>query len=163
MVAVLDKQEFDRAFGFAREALGVEGLGGLRVLRHAVLGGQFARALTPVDWADCDALLLDHGAMQNLSVEAVMRIAESAPVAIGLTPQEEREAITRFRACGVHHYALKPLRSRSLVERLRIALGAQAPSVFVRSTTGDSCEKPAWSVPPAAVAGARQPVQEQTS
>ncbi|MBI1251999.1 MAG: response regulator [Alphaproteobacteria bacterium] len=118
------------------------GLGGarIRILSHndmlaeavaaaiAAAGGQFARALTPVDWADCDALLLDHGATQNLSIEAVMRISESAPVAIGLTPQEEREAIARFRACGVHHYALKPLRSRALIERLRIALGAQAPS-----------------------------------
>ena len=38
-------------------------------------------------------------------------------------PQEERAAIARCRAAGIVHYTLKPVRRRSLVDRIKIALG----------------------------------------
>ena len=47
-----------------------------------------------------------------------------------LIAQEERGAIERCRAAGLMHYTLKPVRRRSLAERVRVALGetdAQAP------------------------------------
>jgi CheY-like chemotaxis protein len=42
---------------------------------------------------------------------------------IALIPQEERAAIARCRAAGIVHYTLKPVRRRSLVDRIKIALG----------------------------------------
>ncbi len=55
------------------------------------------------------------------------RLRQNARAVIALIAQEERAAIDRCRAAGIAHYSLKPLRRASLVERIRIALGA-APS-----------------------------------
>ncbi|OPZ67789.1 MAG: Signal transduction histidine-protein kinase BarA [Firmicutes bacterium ADurb.Bin467] len=95
-------------------------------------GAVIARALSPVDWADCDALLFDDAVAETLGPESIERIVETAPVTIGLAAQEAREAIPRFRAYGVEHYVLKPVRSASFIARVRIALGKDAASQAVR-------------------------------
>lgn len=47
-------------------------------------------------------------------------LTESAPVVV-LAPQEERTVLQTYRAQGVDHYLLKPLRRRSLAERILVA------------------------------------------
>jgi CheY-like chemotaxis protein len=47
---------------------------------------------------------------------------------IALVPQEERASIDLCRAAGVAHYTLKPVRRLSLVERINLALGVNAPA-----------------------------------
>lgn len=53
----------------------------------------------------------------------VAQLKRAARAVIALLPQEKRETIEACRAAGFTHYTLKPLRRRSLVERVRIALG----------------------------------------
>jgi signal transduction histidine kinase/CheY-like chemotaxis protein len=66
---------------------------------------------------DADVILLDHPA----GAQAPLRLPQSAPVIV-LAPQEERAAIAAYQARGVQHYLLKPLRVRSLVERVRAVI-----------------------------------------
>ncbi|MBI3440137.1 MAG: response regulator, partial [Proteobacteria bacterium] len=60
--------------------------------------------------------------------EAIDAMKRDARAVIALIAQENREAIPLARAAGIVHYTLKPLRRRSLVERIRVSLGeAVAP------------------------------------
>lgn len=52
----------------------------------------------------------------------IARIKASARVVIALAPQERRDVIDSCRAAGIAHYTLKPVRRRSLAERVRAAL-----------------------------------------
>ncbi|MDX2237594.1 MAG: response regulator [Hyphomonadaceae bacterium] len=100
-----------------------EAIGALAAAR----GGTVARAHPRMsDWADCDALLLDAAALRSLDADDVAFAVTEARCVVALIPQEDREAILRFRAMGVAHYALKPVRAQTFVERIRIALGYDA-------------------------------------
>ena len=57
------------------------------------------------------------------TAEEIAALRGAARAIIALAPQEDRSAIERCRAAGVHHYTLKPLRRRSLAERIKVALG----------------------------------------
>jgi CheY-like chemotaxis protein len=56
--------------------------------------------------------------------EQVDALKRSARAVIALAPQERRDAIAQCRAVGIEHYTLKPVRRRSLAERIGVALGA---------------------------------------
>ncbi|HRP09632.1 MAG TPA: ATP-binding protein [Terricaulis sp.] len=79
--------------------------------------------------------------------EEIAQLKRSARALIALLPQEQRETIEAARAAGFTHYTLKPLRRRSLVERVRLALGesAEAPAAPKRNA----------EMPPQALAGLR--------
>lgn len=64
-----------------------------------------------VDWRD---------ARDAAHVEDLKRRAR---VVIAVVPQEDRGAIERCRAMGIHHYALKPVRRGALAKRIQAALG----------------------------------------
>jgi signal transduction histidine kinase/CheY-like chemotaxis protein len=68
-----------------------------------------------------DVILYDR--RSDLPEEKLEELKRSARAVIALAPQEERGAIEQFRAAGVLHYALTPLRRRSLAERIKVALG----------------------------------------
>ena len=55
--------------------------------------------------------------------EEIQALQRSARAVIALIAQEDRGAIERCRAAGLMHYTLKPVRRRSLSERVRVALG----------------------------------------
>jgi signal transduction histidine kinase/DNA-binding response OmpR family regulator len=55
--------------------------------------------------------------------EEIQALQRSARAVIVLIAQEDRGAIERCRAAGLMHYTLKPVRRRSLAERVRVALG----------------------------------------
>ncbi|MFZ2031921.1 MAG: response regulator [Vitreimonas sp.] len=68
-----------------------------------------------------DVILLDwHEGADGETINAMKRGARAV---IALIAQENREAIPLARAAGIVHYTLKPLRRRSLVERIRVSLG----------------------------------------
>jgi signal transduction histidine kinase/CheY-like chemotaxis protein len=81
----------------------------------------------PVDIDDKpDVILYDWRA--GLSAEQIAAMKGVARAVIALTPQENRAAIAECREAGVVHYTLKPVRRRSLAERVKVALGeADAP------------------------------------
>jgi len=55
--------------------------------------------------------------------EEIGALKRSARAVIALVPQERRDAIDACRAAGLEHYTLKPVRRRSLAERIKVALG----------------------------------------
>ena len=55
--------------------------------------------------------------------EAIDAMRRSARVVIAMIAQEERRAIEQCREAGLLHYTLKPVRRRSLADRIRVALG----------------------------------------
>jgi len=68
-----------------------------------------------------DVILYDwRGAADGEEIDALKR---SARAVIALVPQEERAVIELCRAAGLEHYTLKPVRRRSLAERIKVALG----------------------------------------
>ncbi|PZO55310.1 MAG: hybrid sensor histidine kinase/response regulator [Alphaproteobacteria bacterium] len=69
-----------------------------------------------------DVILFDW--REGVSAEEIDTMKRYARAVIALVPQEERAAIERARTAGVEHYTLKPVRRRSLVDRIHIALGA---------------------------------------
>jgi signal transduction histidine kinase/DNA-binding response OmpR family regulator len=85
------------------------------------LGGEAKRARDLDDIASANVILLDHGAA--LGAEALARLTGTGTPIVALVPQEERDAITHYRAAGVAHYIVKPVRRVSLAERLRLAVG----------------------------------------
>lgn len=110
-----------------------DSLGSLAV---AVLAGNdvLAKALTlavqslggvPIRVARAEAtpagavLVVDHDVAQG---DARPFLALGRPLVL-MAPQEDRHAIAAYRAQGVAHYVLKPLRRRSLSARLRAAAG----------------------------------------
>jgi CheY-like chemotaxis protein len=68
-----------------------------------------------------DVVLVDW--RNGVDSEEIEALQQSARAVIALIPQEEREAIAQCRAAGVEHYTLKPVRRRSLAERIKVALG----------------------------------------
>jgi signal transduction histidine kinase/CheY-like chemotaxis protein len=68
-----------------------------------------------------DVVLFDW--REDVDGEEIDAIFRSARAAIALIAQEDRGAIERCRAAGLMHYTLKPVRRRSLAERVRVALG----------------------------------------
>ena len=61
--------------------------------------------------------------------EEIDALKRSARAVIVLAPQEERSVIELCRAAGLEHYTLKPVRRRSLADRIKVALGqADAPA-----------------------------------
>jgi signal transduction histidine kinase/DNA-binding response OmpR family regulator len=68
-----------------------------------------------------DVILFDW--REGVSAEEIDALKRYARTVIALVPQERRSAIEACRAVGVEHYTLKPIRRRSLVERVRVALG----------------------------------------
>ncbi len=68
-----------------------------------------------------DIVLID--GLADLAPEDLAALSRTARAVIALAPQEERDSIAQARALGVQHYVVKPIRRRSLAERMRIALG----------------------------------------
>ncbi|HYD89625.1 MAG TPA: response regulator [Vitreimonas sp.] len=68
-----------------------------------------------------DLLLFDW--RDDVDGEEIDALKRSARAVIALIAQEERETIERCRAAGLEHYTLKPVRRRSLAERIKVALG----------------------------------------
>jgi CheY-like chemotaxis protein len=68
-----------------------------------------------------DVVLYDWRA--GVSAEQIVALKRIARAVIALAPQEQRDAIAECRAAGVVHYTLKPVRRRSLAERIKAALG----------------------------------------
>jgi CheY-like chemotaxis protein len=60
--------------------------------------------------------------------EDIDALRRGARALIALAPQERRDVIEQCRAAGVVHYTLKPVRRRSLAERICLALGEAAPA-----------------------------------
>lgn len=55
--------------------------------------------------------------------EHIDALKRSARAVIAVCAQEKRDEIKQARAAGLEHYVLKPVRRRSLVERIELALG----------------------------------------
>jgi signal transduction histidine kinase/CheY-like chemotaxis protein len=68
-----------------------------------------------------DVILYDW--REGASGEEVEALRGAARATIAIMPQERREAIEQSRAIGLSHYTLKPVRRRSLAERIKVALG----------------------------------------
>jgi CheY-like chemotaxis protein len=81
------------------------------------LGGQVRRIYDISDLAEADVLLIDHDIARG---DAASFLRLGPPVVL-MAPQEEREAIDAYRAAGLEHHLLKPLRRRSLAARLLAA------------------------------------------
>lgn len=67
--------------------------------------------------------------VETMGADEIAELQRTARAVIAIAPQEEREAIAAGRARGVLHYVVKPVRRRSLAERIRIALGAAPADV----------------------------------
>ncbi len=105
------------------------------VLAHAVvdaiigLGGA-ARRIHAIDEAGgADVLLLDHDVARG---DARAFLALGKPLVL-MAPQEERHAVGNYRAAGVAHHLLKPLRRSSLSARLLAAARGTAPRDTARA------------------------------
>ncbi|MBL8543751.1 MAG: response regulator [Hyphomonadaceae bacterium] len=80
-----------------------------------------AHVVEPGDRAD--VILFDW--RDDVDGEEILAMHRNARAVIALTPQEQREAIEACRAAGIVHYALKPVRRRSLAERVNTALSGE--------------------------------------
>lgn len=72
-----------------------------------------------------DVILLDW--RRDMDEAEIASARQTARAVIVLIPQEERDAIARCRAMGVEHYTLKPVRRRSLAQRIEAALSGVKP------------------------------------
>jgi CheY-like chemotaxis protein len=82
-----------------------------------------------------DVILFDwHESADGESIDAMKR---SARAVIALIAQEQRETIALARAAGIVHYTLKPLRRRSLVERIRVSLGEVIAAIAEEAPRAD--------------------------
>jgi signal transduction histidine kinase/CheY-like chemotaxis protein len=100
------------------------------------LGGDAVRCADDAAHEQANVVVVDHGA--GLSAAQISALSAARPVVV-LAPQEEREIVQRFRAAGVRHYVVKPVRRRSLAERLLIAIG-QDPEARLDACTDDDRE-----------------------
>jgi signal transduction histidine kinase/DNA-binding response OmpR family regulator len=92
------------------------------VLTQALRATVSAMGGLPVEIDDRpDVVLYDWRA--GVSAEQIVALKRIARAVIALAPQEQRDAIAECRAAGVVHYTLKPVRRRSLAERIKAALG----------------------------------------
>lgn len=64
---------------------------------------------------------------------AIATLKRQARALIALAPQEDRDAIAQARAAGVEHYTLKPVRRRSLLDRIQVALGSSSEAIEVQT------------------------------
>lgn len=109
------------------EAPSLEGLRVAFVSRSHVLGQALRATLTSlnatiVDQSDQpDVILYDWP--KTPDAEEIAALKNSASAVIALIAQEDRAAIAFCREAGLSHYTLKPLRRRSLADRIKIALG----------------------------------------
>jgi signal transduction histidine kinase/CheY-like chemotaxis protein len=89
----------------------------------AGLGARAHRIRRVDDAGVSDVLMVDHDVTCG---DARAFLAQERPLVL-MAPQEARESIADYRAQGVSHFVLKPLRRRSLVVRLRAAVDGVAP------------------------------------
>lgn len=83
-----------------------------------------------------DVVLLDW--CEGASAREVTALQGTAQAMIALVAQEERAAIAQCRAAGVANYTLKPVRRRSLVERIQVALGSGQAGADEAPRRGDA-------------------------
>lgn len=81
------------------------------------LGGQVRRIYAIGELGEADVLLVDHDVVRGDATPYMM----PGKALVLMAPQEDRDAVDAYRAAGVEHYLLKPLRRRSLVARLLAA------------------------------------------
>ena len=91
-----------------------------------------------------DVILYDWRDGDSADIAQAQRAARAV---IALLPQEHRAAIEACRAAGLAHYTLKPVRRRSLVERVRLALGERDAPVNAATVSAEAA--------PATLAGLR--------
>ncbi len=71
---------------------------------------------------NADAILYDwRDGADGANIRSLGRVARAM---IALIPQERRDAIGQSRTLGIDHYTLKPVRRRSLAQRVKASLGA---------------------------------------
>ena len=97
------------------------------ILAQALRGNLTAMGATVVAREEQPDVILFDWATQT-SAEEARNLGADACALIALAPQEDRAAIDHIRAAGIAHYALKPLRRRAFVERIRLALGQSVTS-----------------------------------
>lgn len=93
------------------------------------LGGVGRRIMRVEDMGDADVLLLDHDVARG---DASIYLTGGKPVVL-MAPQEDRHAVDAYRAAGLEHHLLKPLRRRSLAARLLAAARGVQPRENVRA------------------------------
>ncbi|KAF0183058.1 MAG: sensor histidine kinase/response regulator [Alphaproteobacteria bacterium] len=81
------------------------------------LGGQVRRIFAISELGEADVLLIDHDVARG---DASSFLNLGPPVVL-MAPQEDRHAVDAYRAAGLGHHLLKPLRRRSLAARLLAA------------------------------------------
>ncbi|MCL4714247.1 MAG: response regulator [Hyphomonadaceae bacterium] len=83
-----------------------------------------------------DVILFDW--RDDVDGEEIEALKRSARAVIVLVPQEQRDAIEVCRAAGLAHYTLKPIRRRSLAERIKVALGQADRTVVEQVEQADA-------------------------
>lgn len=83
-----------------------------------------------------DVILFDW--RDDVDGEEIDALKRSARAVIVLVPQEQRDAIEVCRAAGLAHYTLKPIRRRSLAERIKVALGQADRAVIEQVQLADA-------------------------
>jgi signal transduction histidine kinase/DNA-binding response OmpR family regulator len=92
------------------------------VLTNALRAMASSLGGVPVERDDApDVILYDW--RDDADGEEIDALRRSTRAVIAITPQEERGVIQMCRAAGIAHYTLKPVRRRSLAERIKAALG----------------------------------------
>jgi len=89
-----------------------------QALRAAI--GSLGASVVSSD-AQPDVILFDW--RDDVDGEEIDALKRSARAVIAVAPQEDRAAIAACRTAGLEHYTLKPVRRRSLAERIKVALG----------------------------------------
>jgi signal transduction histidine kinase/DNA-binding response OmpR family regulator len=97
-------------------------LSGSPVLNQALRSAVASLGGLPVERDDRPDIVF-YDWRENADAEEIDALKRSARAVVALVPQEERDAIESCRAAGIEHYMLKPVRRRTLGERIRAALG----------------------------------------
>lgn len=90
------------------------------------VAGSLGAAIVSAE-AKPDVILFDWRA--DVDGEEIDALKRSARAVIAVAPQEDRAVLDACRAAGLEHYTLKPVRRRSLAERIKVALGEADRSV----------------------------------
>jgi signal transduction histidine kinase/DNA-binding response OmpR family regulator len=97
-------------------------ISGSHVLSQALRATLSSLGAAPVEIDDQpDVILYDW--REDVGANEVEALHKAGRALIALLPQERRDTIEQSRAAGVKHYTLKPVRRRSLAERIKVALG----------------------------------------